>query len=147
MCRVLYVGADSRLPVIPWDERNPRFNVSVDDPGIEIARRHFSKPWLCYVGAHENCGCGFTHTDPCEDADRKNSLDSFQRLIEHLKIAIDRHGSVELFACYSGEEQLPCKKKARITLSELTADILDTVDGCSGNNIFLSIDFDTRPQT
>jgi hypothetical protein len=141
MCRVLYVASDSELPIIPWDVSNPKFHVSASDPDIESVRNHFSKNCVYYLGSHEGCGCGFHYNDFYEKLDKADRIDSFSRLKQYLSDAVKTNGSLEVFACWSGEEPLPCNEKSIISLSEFTNDTLGVVDGSVvGKNLFLEIE-------
>jgi hypothetical protein len=138
---MLYVGSDSILPIIPWDEKSPKFYVSSADSDIEQARKQFTKKFLYYLGSHEGCSCGFTYSDSYEKADKSKRIDSLQRLKGYLKDAIVLNGSIELFACWSGEEMLPSNIKMEISLSEFKSETLDVVDGSViGKNLFLVIE-------
>ena len=103
---VLYVGSDKPLPLITWDKDNPKFNVTELDEYSKGVRKQFSKPYVYYLGSHQNCGCGFSYGqhDYGEEED-KAARESVRHLSEYLSQAIELAGPLELFSCWSGDEE------------------------------------------
>ncbi len=111
MCMVVYIASDYALPTSAWDEARRRFYVTALSEGDEPVRRQFSKPCVYYVGSHEGCGCGFQYgehewleEDPVALA---AAQDSRRCLVEFLSVALQHQPTVELFACWSGDEAAP----------------------------------------
>lgn len=107
MCMVVYVGSDQPLPRQPWDEAAPAFCVTdIPECDAEVTR-HFSKPHVCYVGSHEGCGCGFQSSEFPEDDDPDDLAVARQQrahLARLLRVALEQSTTLELYACWSGDE-------------------------------------------
>ena len=104
---VFYVGSDQPLPRIPWDRANPAFNVSDVPEENAGVTKHFSKPFVCYVGSHEGCGCGFqSNAYPEFDDPDELTVARQQRaqLAAFLRAALADSATLELFSCWSGDE-------------------------------------------
>jgi hypothetical protein len=78
MCWVLYLAADRPLPLQPFDQRAPAFNVAELTSHEDGVRQQFSKPFVYSLGAHTHCGCGFDRGQANPD--------------------------LELFACWDGDQ-------------------------------------------
>jgi hypothetical protein len=121
MCMMVYIASDYPLPLLAWDKARPRFNVEKLTERDEAVRRHFSKPYAYYVGAHEGCGCGFQcglypDADPARVADANESR---RRLSEYLSVALQHQASVELFACWDGDQGEASEHYGRIRPQDL----------------------------
>ena len=47
MCLAVYIASDADLPLIPWDDQNPEFNVVPIPGGEELVRRNSQRAtWL-----------------------------------------------------------------------------------------------------
>lgn len=116
MCMVIYIAADIPLPLVPWDEHAPGFHTTVpqEKKGMSV-RKHLTKPYVVYAGSHQRCGCGFFVDD---DSDCDVPEDS-RRLAAYLSEAIRRGSSVELFACWDGEENRAPKRHRVLTPGEI----------------------------
>src|SRR5829696_3612944 len=103
MCMVVYVAADTPLPLIPWDERTPAFHVTELRPEVAAVRAHFSKPYVYYAGSHEGCGCGFSYGWWNDDAElNARNRETVRQLGAYLDAATRAAGPIELYACWSG---------------------------------------------
>lgn len=51
MCMTIYIASNKELPLIPWNENNPSFNVSKEDDSNGV-KNHLSKKYLYYAGSH-----------------------------------------------------------------------------------------------
>ena len=105
---MVYIASDYSLPTIGWDKTHPRFHVTELTERDQPVKRQFSKPFVYYAGSHEGCGCGFQYgeyegfeEDPTELAAAK---DSRRKLTEFLSVALQHQQSVELFACWDGDQ-------------------------------------------
>lgn len=103
---VLHVGSDKPLPLIAWNEENPNFNVTELGEYSEDVRQQFSKPYVYCLGSHQKCGCGFSYGqyDYGEEED-KAARESVRRLSEYLSQAVEIAGPVDLYSCWSGDEE------------------------------------------
>jgi len=136
----LYVASEHRLPLVPWDESNPSFNVEeLAEQYQERVRRHFAGSHVYGVGAHTHCACGFSNVSPNDDtaargvarditenemvedwlreqiAPEPQELESMKRLSEYLGQVIRDHGPVESFGCWDGEEDHPVRYRGSIS--------------------------------
>jgi hypothetical protein len=106
---MVYLAADVPLRTIDWRENAPGFNTAALAPDEERVRRQFTKPNLIYAGSYEGCGCGFQlgeyppeSLEPEELVQRRRSLDEFAA---YLREELPRTGTIELFACWDGDQE------------------------------------------
>jgi hypothetical protein len=106
---VVYLAAEQPLRILPWLEAAPAFNTSVLAPDEERVRRHLQGAHVVYAGSHEGCACGFQL-----DAGARSSLDaeevrqreqSLRAFADYLREELARVGSIELFACWDGDQE------------------------------------------
>src|SRR5579862_3212367 len=111
MCMMIYVASDYALPTLAWDKDHPRFHVTGLTERDEPVRKHFSKPFVYYVGSHQGCGCGFQfvehdflehqyETKENVEADKVEIVaahDSCRRLAEFLSVALQHQATVEMY--------------------------------------------------
>ena len=106
MCWVLYLACDQPLPLQPFDREAPAFNVAQLTPREEPVRGQFSKPYAYRVGAHTLCGCGFdrgqAHPDHPEELEKTEA--SLRSLYAYLSDALEDCHSLELYACWDGDQ-------------------------------------------
>jgi hypothetical protein len=116
---MIYVAADNPLPMIEWQENVTPFSVVELSEDEKRVIRQFTKPFVAYVGSYEGCGCGFSYDDsPIEDEDdaRQDALsrESLKQLSEYLSNLV-KSGSVELFACWDGDQEAEPEEKLTVT--------------------------------
>jgi hypothetical protein len=124
MCMMLYLGSDAELPLIPWDD-NIHQSICVNelnDP-IEYVRKHFSKPFIYYVGAYEGCGCGFSFGiyEAIDEDDRlayELGKKSVSDLFKYLRANSELTNNFEMYSCLAGDEPIPPEKHETIFLNE-----------------------------
>jgi hypothetical protein len=124
MCLVLYMSSEQERPIIPWDEKTPRFHVKADDPDSERARIHFSKPHVYYVGSDNGCGCGFRREPDCgvdEPEELASKRDNHERLHAFVRTCLADEEFIELFSCWSGDEAEPLQSRRDVALADLIA--------------------------
>ena len=120
---MVYLVARTPLRMVPWFEAAPAFNTSTPAPDEERVRRHFQWPDVVYAGSHEGCACGF-QLDPSARASldseevrlREHSLRGFA---EYLREEVARVGSIELFACWDGDQEASPEHRRVLTPSAL----------------------------
>lgn len=118
---MVYIAADKPLPLIEWRENVTPFCVSELSGDEKRVLKQFNKPFVAYAGSYGGCSCGFTYDDdPIEDEDdaREDALsrESVLRLSEYLSNLVER-GSVEVFACWDGDQEAEPEEKIAVTLS------------------------------
>ena len=120
MCWVLYLAADHPLPLHVFDPGAPAFNVA-ELTGRETAVRvQFSKPFVYSLGAHTSCGCGFDRgqAHPDRPAELEATETSLRALCVYLGAALDVSGSLELFACWDGDQAAPPDHRWRLEVAD-----------------------------
>ena len=125
MCMMVYAAANKPLPLVPWDEQNPSFNVSelnaAYSNGVE---RQFKTTYIYEVGAHGGCGCGFSYGqyEGADEQEEAASRESVRRLSEYLSEAKKEAGHLELYACWDDDQHLPPDHRVVLRLSEIGGD-------------------------
>ncbi len=123
MCMVLYVAADKPLPLITWDENNPKFHVTELNEYSAGVRKQFSKPYVYYLGSDQGCGCGFSYGQFVNDDEELESRESVLRLSKYLSQAVALAGPLELYSCWSGDEEEPPEFQEVVTSEEIPDEI------------------------
>lgn len=59
MCFVLYIGADQKIPIIPWDEKERKLNTQEIGDYDRAVKNHLTRKNQKYVGSDQGCGCCF----------------------------------------------------------------------------------------
>jgi hypothetical protein len=125
MCWVLYLAAGRPLPVRPFEPASPGFN-AVPVSGREAAvRTRFSKPFVYALGAHTGCGCGFDRgqANPDHAGELEATEASLQALRQYLSDALETAGTLELFACWDGDQAAAPDHRWEQRLADFTADM------------------------
>jgi hypothetical protein len=123
---VVYLAADAPLPLIDWSDNRPAFHVTELIPEDYRVRKQFSKPFVYYLGSHHKCGCGFRYGDqPLSSADDRqedrDARDCVAALSTYLEAAV-RHGPVEIFACWDGDQECEPANKTVLSTSDFYGD-------------------------
>jgi hypothetical protein len=131
MCFVLYMASDRLRREIPWDEENPMFHVKTNDADAQKTRSHFIKRHIHYLGSDNGCGCGFkrapewvidqTDLDETELTKLASCKDNQRRVHDYLLECLHDEEMIELFGCWSGDEELPTKKSRTVDVNALIA--------------------------
>ena len=121
MCMAVYIAADAPLPLVGWNEAQPGFHVSeLSREDDEKVRGQFSKPYIYYAGAHTYCACGFDYgRNPKYQDDVEESRQSVAGLSEYLVRETALHGSIELYACWEGDQAEKPNSRKVITAGEI----------------------------
>ena len=125
MCLVLYSGTTTDIPLIAWDEKKPAFNVEILKSEFQKnAVRHFGELKVHYIGSDNGCGCGFRKEEDVfiakfqEPGEEKQvNHDALARYLEKLP---QQKSPIKLFACWSGDEELPILTHRQISLAEIS---------------------------
>jgi len=117
---VVYIASRSPLPLVPWRDDAPAFNVTALTEHGERVRSHFSLPHVRCAGSHTSCGCGFNEgrhpeADPQERAAALESSAQLARVVRE-------HRVEQIYSCWSGDEGEPQEFARRIDPSALVAD-------------------------
>jgi hypothetical protein len=124
MCMVVFIASRSPLPLIPWQQDTPAFNVADLIEQEERVRSHFSLPHVRCAGSHTQCGCGFNegrqhpqvYADPAKE--RAAALVSSAELARYVR----EHHVEQIYSCWSGDEGEPQEFERRITPDALTVE-------------------------
>ena len=123
---MVYLAADVPLRTVEWRKDAPAFNTSAFAADEERVRCQFTKPELICAGSYEGCGCGFQlgeypsdALEPDEVVQRRRSLHEFAA---YLREELPRVGSIELFACWDGDQEEPPAHRRVLTPASLEVD-------------------------
>lgn len=120
---VAYIASRIPLPLIPFREDAPAFNVTELTEHERPVLSHLALPHVCQAGSHTSCGCGFNegrehpqvHDDPA--AARVDALESSARLARYVR----EHRVEQIYSCWSGDEGEPQAFERHITPEDLVA--------------------------
>jgi hypothetical protein len=124
MCMVAYIASRSPLPLIPWQQDAPAFNVTELTHSEQSVRRHLALPNVRQAGSHTSCGCGFNegreypevYDDPA--LQRAEALESSVRLARYIR----EHHVEHIYSCWSGDEAEPQTLEKLVTPEALVAE-------------------------
>ncbi len=120
---VAYIASREPLPLIPWQQDLPAFNVTELTERERPVVRHFSLPHVRQVGSHTHCGCGFNegreHPQVYDDpvAERAAALESSSQLARYVR----EHRIEQIYSCWSGDEGEPKEFERHIGPGDLVA--------------------------
>ncbi len=123
MCMVAYIASREPLPLIPWRQDSPAFNVTELTEHEQPVIRHLSPPHVRQAGSHTSCGCGFNegreHPQVYDDpvAERADALESSSRLARYVR----EHRVEQIYSCWSGDESEPKEFERHIRPDDLVA--------------------------
>jgi len=121
---VAYIASRSPLPLIPWQQDAPVFNVTELTEHEHSVLRHLALPHVRQAGSHTRCGCGFNegraHPEAYDDpaAQRVGAVESASRLAHYVR----EHQVEQIYSCWSGDEDEPPQFERRIAPEELVAE-------------------------
>lgn len=124
MCMVAYIGSRSPLPLIPFQESAPAFNVTEITEQEQAVLVHLALPHVRQVGSHTSCGCGFNegreHPEVYDDpaAERAGALESSARLAQYVR----EHRVEQIYSCWSGDEAEAQEFERHVTPADLVAE-------------------------
>jgi hypothetical protein len=135
MCYAVYLASERELPTSAWKVGESTFYVREIDAEVDgrvhaeqiepLLRRHVTKPYLYYAGAHTGCGCGFFYDlrwDPQgeERAEQEKNRASAQALVEYLEGQLEVYGQIEMVVLWEGsQESAKAITRKRITPRQL----------------------------
>jgi hypothetical protein len=104
---VAYIASRSPLPLIPFQQDAPAFNVTELTEREQRVLRHLALPHVRQAGSHTSCACGFNegreypaeaYDDPA--AEHADALESAARLARYVR----EHHVEQIYSCWSGDE-------------------------------------------
>ncbi len=122
MCWVLYLAADRELPLVPWTEQSPAFNVQALEETELGVTAQFSKPHVYAIGAHTRCACGFDRgqANPDVPDELPASEASLSALAAYLRDALQGGGSLELYSCWWGDQAATPDQRLQLRVVDFT---------------------------
>ena len=117
---VLYAAADAPLQELPESDPPAPLSARPIRGAEEAVRPHFSKPHIYFLGSHTGCSCGFQYGPYVEED--SEGRESVRRLRAYLADAVQRTGSVEVYACWDGEEAEPVEQREVVTPAAFASD-------------------------
>ena len=61
MCKMVFIGTNSKLKEIPFDKTKVDFNIESITDEFKGIRRHFKTENVYFVATSEGCGCRFVY--------------------------------------------------------------------------------------
>ena len=126
MCLMVYIAAHEALRKVDWVEAAPAFYVADLSPDERRVDSQFRTGNVVYAGSYEGCGCGFQYGEypaesyePGELRQRRDSLDAFAK---YLRAELSRVGTIEVFACWDGDQGLEPVHHRTLTPAALERD-------------------------
>jgi hypothetical protein len=107
---VYYIGTENDVRLIEFDPTHPAFNVAELDEHSQIVKKHFTKPYVHYVGSRSGCGCGFRAQPSCwydqKSEEFAETVKDHNALADYLEELL-RKGETEIewYGCWSGDEE------------------------------------------
>jgi hypothetical protein len=125
---VFYLGSNERLPLIPYDLEHPAFNSKELDESEMTVKRHFTTPYITYVGSDTGCGCEFRYAQKEQDGwipvvgedemNDKNIQNNQEALYNYIKTYVTE-GSVELYGCWDGDYNEQAESREEIAIEDI----------------------------
>ncbi len=124
MCLALYIGSDSQLPPVPWDDNNPAFYLQELSEEEKPILKIVAKPFVAYAGTSEGCGCAFNcgreHPEYADEPDElKLGEPSRISLRSLLSSIICEHAEVLVYTCCDGDQGMEALSSRRLKLPDL----------------------------
>ena len=128
MCFVLYIAATSPIPAIPWDENRRAVHTTELNEFALPVKGKFDRPNVKYVGSSQGCGCGFGHVMYQNGGWPEESMlgepddeqaENHTQLASVLRSLLEQNPEVELFGCWSGDEDEAVAGHKTMSLDEL----------------------------
>lgn len=121
MCMMVYIAATEPLELVAWNDAQPAFYVAELHESEASVRQQFNAPHVLYAGSHEGCGCGFQYGEfpQFEDKERPLKRASLDAFAVYLAAQLRHVPSIQLFACWDGDQCSPHEHQRVLTPSSL----------------------------
>ena len=117
MCLAVYIASDIILPTSSWDKAAPGFYVEKEPDNHSVAKQ-FTLGRIYYAGSDQGCGCGFFKEGVVGD-ELEQSQANYDSLVLYLKEAQDSGASIEIYACWEGQQTAKPEFRESRTVVEL----------------------------
>ncbi|MCU7933193.1 MAG: hypothetical protein KZQ90_20560 [Candidatus Thiodiazotropha sp. (ex Codakia rugifera)] len=121
MCLAVYIASDHTLPLVEWNEKEPKFNVVPINKSEKIVKKQFNLPNIVYAGSHVGCGCGF-FKDGEVGEELAQVQATYDALVSYLQDLISQGADIEIFSCWEGDQSTKPEFKEKLSLEALGAD-------------------------
>src|SRR5262245_54009152 len=121
MCMMVYIAASQPLDLVVWNEALPAFHVS-DLHETEVSvKAQFRSAYVYYAGSHEGCGggCRYGEYPKFVDDERNLKRASLDAFAAYLVRQLARVETIELYACWDGDQAAPPEHRRALTPSNL----------------------------
>ena len=118
MCLMIYIGSDTPLPLIDWNEKERAFNVSELTKYEQKAAAQFELPYVYHAGSHQGCGCGFLKEFKHEE-ELLQVNQSYSQLNAYLQKVKEMGANIQVFSCWDGDQEAKPEHKEEISLARL----------------------------
>ena len=128
---MIYIAANTSLPLVEWNEAAPCFYVKPSDDTAENVRRHFKGTNVYYVGSWQGCGCGLVYEPEPDDSDdeainTRNDREMFARYLDEQLMNVP---VIELFTCLDGDQHEPARTRSVISPADIREGRFDYEEG------------------
>lgn len=125
MCRVYYLGTDGPAPLTPqWSESNPSFHVTaIGDTEAAAVAGKLQQKYRVYIGSRDGCGCGFRTLEEAQyssqPTEERDTTKDHAALAAYLAALPPSETPIQIFGCWSGDENLPVVHTRNFRLSDI----------------------------
>ena len=127
MCMLFFIGTNKELPKIPFNKATPALNTAAITTDQRPVKKHFSFPYVTYIGSDQKCGCGF-QGGPVQDEDMSAAMgiqasgpENRASLVEFIREHLADHTHVEIYGCWAEDYDEEKTYEAEITLQDILA--------------------------
>lgn len=123
MCMISFIGSDTELPMIDWNENKPGFFVQqLEEQDLPIKDK-FTRKNVYYLGSHSKCGCGFQYgqyfeQEAMEETKARADVD---QLRSYLTQALTS-SNIEVYGCWDSDVSLPALRTDYVNLDTIGGD-------------------------
>ena len=121
---VVYVASHASLPLIPFREAAPAFNVTELTEHERPVLNHLHQPHVRQAGSHTSCGCGFNEGREYPEVYDAQAAACAAAVASSVQLAryVREHRVELIYSCWSGDEAERQEFERRITPDELVAE-------------------------
>ena len=120
MCLAIYLASDKQLNLVPWNEKQPKFNVISISSREGKVKKQFKYTNVVYIGSHEGCGCGFFKEGEIGE-ELKQIQANYDALAYYLTSQQFKGAQFEMFSCWEGDQGTVPEFNEKLSLKELVS--------------------------